>query len=365
MKTKNWTERPARRLGRWGLMMALALTGCNESPRKTPDPVVPAVAVKMTLPRRGEITRTVTLPANVAANQQVALYSKVGGYLKSIHVDKGDRVKAGDLLAEIEVPELIADEARYRAEFELAKLEFRRAEDGQKQAPDLVMAQTLDSARAKLAVAQANLDRANTWWQFCRITAPFAGTIARRSVDPGAFIPAATSGSAAATPALMSLVDFAVVRVQVAVPEAEAPFIRPGLTARITVDELPGAVFPATVSRFSPALDEPTKTLAAELDLTNSAGQLLPGMYAMVKLGVETRTNSILVPVEALMVEKGGSSVFTVRANQAVKLPVKTGFNDGVSAEILEGLPPETPVILIGKLTLTPGQAVLVGEGKP
>ena len=366
MKTYPWRQQ-------WhsltaAVVLGACATGCERAPSNpAAGPTVPAapVAVRLAPARRGDITRNVSLPATLAANQQVALYAKVGGYLKTIRVDKGDRVAAGDLLAEIEVPELLADAARFQAELDLAALEYQRAQDGWKKSPDLVIAQTVDTAKAKLAVARANLDRARTLLDFCRLTAPFAGTVTRRSVDPGAYIPAATAGSAATTPALLSLADFSVVRVQVAVPESEAPFIRNGLGAKVVIEELTGGALSATVTRFSPSLDESTRTLAAELDLPNPQGRLLPGMYAIVKLGVETRTNALLVPVEALVVEKAGTSVFTVAGGKAVKQAVKTGFNDGMNAEVTDGLPADANVVLVGKLTLTAGQALTVVEGKP
>ena len=339
------------------LLIILGLAGCTDSATKPPEKASAPLAVKTTLPKRGDITRGIVLPGNVAANQQAALYAKVGGYLKTIRVDKGDAVKEGDLLAEIEVPELLADAARYKAEMEVAEIDYQRTVEAQKKAPDLVVAQAVDAARAKFDVARANQDHAQTLLSFCRITAPFSGVVTRRSVDPGAFIPAATSGSASATPALLTIMDSAIVRVQVAVPEPETPFIRNGLPVKLTIEELPGRVFNGTVTRYSHSLDEASKTMLVEIDLPNSDGRLLLGMYAIVKLGVETRTN-------ALLVEKAGSSVFKVTAGKAVKIPVKTGFNDGANVEILDALDASTPLILVGKQTLAGGQAVSITETK-
>src|SRR5262249_15467518 len=151
--------------------------------------------------------------------QEATLYAKVAGYLKTISVDKGDQVKAGALLAEIEVPELIAERGRYRAEVEVTGIDYKRLSESQKKAPDLVVPQTVDDARGKWDVAKAELERVETLLNYSRITAPFSGVITRRFVDPGAFIPAATSGSTAQSSALMTLTDFNRVRLQVAVPE--------------------------------------------------------------------------------------------------------------------------------------------------
>lgn len=341
-----------------------ALSGCApSSPNAAPQPAPPAL-VKLTQPRRGEIFRTVSLPATVVANQQATLYSKVGGYLKTITVDKGDDVKQGQVLAEIEAPEVIADFARYQAEAEIADLDHQCASDARQKSPDLVVPQSVDAARAKSLMAKANLERAKTLLGFCRITAPFSGVITRRSVDPGAFVPAATSGSAAQSAVIVTLMDFDRVRVQVAVPENEAPLIKNGLPVKVAVEGLPGRAFDGSVTRSSQVLDDATKTMLVEIDLANPKRELRPGMFATVKIGVEKHSDALLVPVEVATIEKSGTSVFIVADGKARKLPVKTGFNDGTSVEILDGLAPDQAVILVGKQALSNGQAVNVTETK-
>jgi membrane fusion protein, multidrug efflux system len=347
------------------LLAALGLiAGCSQSESKAPSTELPPVAVKLAQPKHGDITRFVSLPGNVIPNQQAALYAKVTGYLKTIRVDKGDSVKEGDLLAEIEVPELLADLARSKAEVEVADIDYKRILEAQQKAPSLVVAQSIDAAKAKSLVARANQERAETLLQFCKIVAPFSGTITKRFVDPGAFIPAATTGNAAQSSPIVTIADFSTVRVQVAVPEPETPFVRNDLPAKIFIDELPNTNFTGTVTRYSHSLDDATKTMLVEIDLPNSDHKLLPGMYANVKLGVETHTNALLIPVDALVTEKTGTSVFKVNAGKAQKAPVKTGFSDGTSVEVLEGVTPEESVILVGKQTLSSGQPVTVTEGK-
>jgi membrane fusion protein (multidrug efflux system) len=336
--------------------------GC--APDKPVEKASAPVAVKLVLPRRGEITRTIALPGNVLPYQQAALYAKVGGYLKTINVDKGDQVAEGATLVEIEVPELLADQSKFKAELDVAEIDYQRTVEAQKKAPDLVVIQSVDAARARDEVARANLERAETLLRFCKIIAPFSGIITKRSVDVGAFIPAATSGSAAPAPALLVVTDFSRVRVQVAVPEPETPFIHNDLPALVTVEELPGAGWPATVTRYTHSLDEATKTMLVEIEVPNPKGQLLPGMYATIKLGAETRTNVLLLPVDALVTEKTGTSVFTVVDGKAAKVPVKTGFNDGAFVEIQSGLPASGPVVLVGKQSLNPGQTVVTTEAK-
>ncbi len=350
-----------------GTLTLTLLCGCARSSSSTKPATVSSSTpanVQVVRAHIGEITRSITLPAEIKAYQQATLYAKVAGYLKTIAVDKGDEVKAGALLAEIEVPELLADLSKYKAEVEVAEIDYKRVSEAQKKASDLVVPQTVDNAKGKLEVAKANLERTETMLGFARITAPFSGTVTRRLVDPGAFIPAATSGGAAQNAALMTLMDFSKVRVQVAVPEPEVPFIKNGLRVKVTVEELPNRVFEGAVTRFAYALDETSKTMLSEIEIPNPKGELRPGMFATVRIVAEQKNDALLIPVEALIVEKIRNSVFAVGGGKAKKVPVKTGFNDGVSVEILEGLKADEPVILAGKQALNDGQPVNAVEGK-
>ena len=171
-----------------GVLCGCDRGGVASSPAKTE----PLLEVKTVHPFRGAIIRNVTLPGEIKAYQQATLYAKVAGYLKTITVDKGDRVKEGDLIADIEVPEMLADLARYKAEVKVAELDYKRLSESQKKLPDLVVPQTVDNAKGKLDVAQASLERTETLLGFAKITAPFSGIVTKRMVDPGALIPAAT-----------------------------------------------------------------------------------------------------------------------------------------------------------------------------
>ncbi|HYM35304.1 MAG TPA: efflux RND transporter periplasmic adaptor subunit, partial [Steroidobacteraceae bacterium] len=285
--------------------------------------------VEVTHPTMGSINRWITLPGDVHALQETTLYAKVAGYLKSIRVDKGDTVKTGDTLAEIEAPELIADLARYRAETEVAKAEYERTQQAVQHAPDLVVPVELDRAKGKYEVAKANLTRIETLLAFAKITAPFPGVITKRFVDLGAFIPAATSGSTAQTAAIVTLMNFNSVRVQVAVPEAEASRVAKGQPVRIAVEAMPGRTFDGAITRYAYALEENSKTMLAEIELPNPKHELRPGMYASVRIGIERHDTVLLIPVAAVLTEKTNAFVFVAQDNVAKKRPIKIGFNDG------------------------------------
>src|SRR5712691_4662364 len=328
------------------------------------QPQAPATPVQTIHPKRGEIVRRITLPGNVMAYQEAMLCAKVAGYLKTISVDKGDTVKQGDLLAEIEAPEMLADLVKAKAEADAAQLDYKRVADAQKKASDLVVPQTVDAARAKSGVAVAGLQRIETLLSYAKIIAPFSGVITKRWVDPGALIPAATSSSAAKSAAVVTLMDFSTVRIDIAVPDTEAPFVKKDLPVKVTVDELPGRTFQGTITRFSYALDESTKTMTTEIEISNVDLALRPGMWAAVEIELQKKENTLLVPAEALITQKNKNSVFVVNHNKAKKVSVQTGFDDGVNVELLKGCSPGDAVITAGKQSVTDGQKVQATESK-
>lgn len=365
-----------------------------------------AAELKFTAPQRGEIVRYVTLPGSIRADQQATLYAKVPGYLKSIKVDIGDKVKAGQVIAELEVPELSADMLRARAavqraeaeqiqakavtakaktEVQVSKTELDRLTKAQKSSPDLVVAQAMDDAKgrnetakaafreaeageslaaARSAEARAAVKRIEALLAFAQVQAPFEGTVTERFVDAGAFIPAATSGSAAKSAAIVTLMDFSKVRATVGVPEMEASLVRTGEPVMVSVEGLGDRSFKGQITRHSFVLDDATRMLQVEADLPNPKNELRPGMYATVKVGVEKHNNALLVPAGALLAEKATSSVFLYEGGKAKKTTVKTGFNDGVSVEITSGLSGGEQVLIFGKTAPADGQAVQATEGK-
>jgi RND family efflux transporter MFP subunit len=359
------------RLGSAALCLSFALSlfgtlcGCRPSAGEAPAKAPAPITVQTVLPRRGEIARSITLPTfRILAYQAATIYAKVPGYLRTLTVDKGDAVQAGQLLGEIEVPELLADEIQWQAETEVAHTNYERMAEARAKAPDLVVPQTVDDLRGAWEVAQAKLQRTRTLLQYARLVAPFTGAVTARFVDPGAFIPAATSGTPAQNAAVVTLMDFSRLRIQVFVPEPEVPFITNGVPVQATVEELPGKIFNGSVTRYANALDEATKTMLTEIEMPNPTRALRPGMYASVRLEVERRQDALLVPVQALLVEKAGASVFTVTDGKAKKNPVRTGFDDGANVQITDGVESGQPVILIGKQALNDGQPVNPVEAK-
>jgi len=320
-----------------------------------------AADLTVTRLKTGDITRTVQLLGEVRPRQQVSLYAKVGGYVKVLRVDIGDRVEAGDLLAELEVPELVADEARARAELALAELETRRAQEAHRQAPDLVPRQNVDAALAKLAVAKAQQERHATLLRFAQIRAPFAGVVSRRSVDLGAFVPAATGGGNGPA-ALFVLTDTAAVRVQAALPETETGLAATGQPVAILAEAAGPKPFEGRLTRLSGVLESPSKTMLIETELANPTGALKPGMYAQVRLGIETHRGVRLLPLTAVVMEKTVATAYVHEAGKARRRVLKAGFNDGTHLEVIDGLKPEEDVLIPQGATLADGQPVNVAR---
>jgi RND family efflux transporter MFP subunit len=325
---------------------------------------LPPIEVQTIHPRRGSITRNLTLPAEVKPYQEATLYAKVTGYLKTIAVDKGDRIKQNEFMAEIEAPELLADVAKYKAELVVAEIDLKRLAESQQKAPDLVVPQAVDNARAKVDVAKANLERTQVLLNFTKLTAPFSGVVTRRMVDPGAFIAAATSGSTPQTAAILTLADFSKVRVQFAVPEIDAALVKEGQPVVLTTEDLPGRSFNCKVTRFAYAIDDGNKTMLVEAEMPNANLELRPGMYAMAKIGIQRKEDALLLPAEAVLVEKSGSYVLNVAGNKAKRTKVQTGYNDGSNVEIVSGINLQEQAILPGKRIVGDGQPIVITEVK-
>ena len=298
-------------------------------------------SVRIVHPHRGEAHRVLTLPAEVHPLYQVTLYTKVAGYLDTLTVDKGDFVKKGGLIANIDVPELQIEKVKYEAELELAmanlqQLEAASAKAGSAAADDAD--EKLAVARAKLNVAKANVKNTETMLQYARINAPFDGFVTKRYVDPGAFIPAPNAADTPEAAAIVNLTDFATLRIQIPVPETEVPHIVAGQTVVMTTDDLPGKRFEGKVTRYYHALDRHTKTMLTEVQMPNPNLELRPGMLMSARIDIEQKNDVQLLPASALVKEKTNTFVFTVVDAKAKKVAVKVGFSDGPEVEIESGV---------------------------
>jgi RND family efflux transporter MFP subunit len=348
----------------------LLFCGCEPSGTvSAPPAAIPPPAVKTVHPHPGDVCRYINLPGEVHPLFQVTLFAKVDGYLDTLTVDKGDSVKAGDLIADIDVPELRANKIKDAAELELAEAEFKQISEAATNNPVNGSPEETEAAKnrialaqSRLAVAKGNLEYVESMLQYARITAPFDGIITKRYVDPGAYIPVPNAAATPEAAAIVNLTDLQTLRLQVAVPETEASHIHIGQPIRWTTDDFPGQNFDGTVTRAYWALDEATRTMLTEDQMENPGMKLMPGMLVNARISIEKKQNVLLVPVAALDQEKENSFVFIFDSGRARKTPVQAGFNDGTNVEIMSGVKPGDLVILAEKQTIMDGQSVKIAD---
>jgi RND family efflux transporter MFP subunit len=331
------------------LLLALAACDRPDGAPASGAAAGPALRVRTVKLARQDISRKVVLPANVRADAEVTLYAKVTGYLKSITKDRGDRVKAGELVAVLDIPEMTSEIAHARASFAIEESTCRRLEAIRKAEKSAVTDQDLDLAHAKRDMAEAMLKKLETMKGYTEIRAPFDGTVTERFVDPGAFLKESK---------ILSIVDTAKVRVLVDVPEAEVRFAQTGTEAGIRFDALPGRRVKAAISRTTGTLDPILRTMRVELDVPNRDLSLYPGMFARVELGVERRPHALVIPSKAVAILQERAFVFVDLGGTVKKVGVTLGTADGEWFEACSGLTGDELIILPEGKALVDGMAV-------
>ncbi|HEU0121481.1 MAG TPA: efflux RND transporter periplasmic adaptor subunit [Bryobacteraceae bacterium] len=330
---------------------------------------VPAVSVVR--PKNGARMQEILLPGNVQAFSDAPIYSRTNGYLKAWYFDIGSHVKQGQLLAEIETPEVgkeleqaSAQLATAQASLDLARstaerwqglLESNsvsRQETDEKIAAMHVQKTTFDAARS-------NVRRLEDLQSFQKIYAPFDGVITARNTDVGALITAGTGG---AGKELFHLSAVERLRVFVNVPQVYASACRPGSVAAISLQEMPGRTFSAKLVRTSNAIDAAGRTLLTEFEMDNSTGAVLPGAYVSVSLKLTEPTRAVTVPATALLFRAEGLRIALVRNGKAELLPIEIGRDFGTDVEVVSGLPADALVVADPADSLTSGAKVRVTQ---
>jgi RND family efflux transporter MFP subunit len=332
--------------------------------RQTDALAAPTVAV--VTPARASAQQMLVLPGNVEAFQEANIYARTSGYLHRWYSDIGTRVKRGDLLADIDAPELDAELAQARsdaatasANYDIARVTAARWQEMLKD--DAVSRQsseenvsTMKAKQAMLAAAQANVGRLAQLQSFEKVTAPFDGVITVRNVDTGALIDAGNGGTPAA---LFRLAETDRLRVFVDVPQDQAADVVAGAEANLALPQYPGRSFTGTVARTSGAIDAGSRTLRVEVDMDNPDGAVLPGAYAQVSLPLSAAKPGLSLPANALLFRPAGVQVAVVDAKGAVQLRTVTlGRDFGARVEIRSGLQGNERVIV------NPGDAVSAGQ---
>jgi multidrug efflux pump subunit AcrA (membrane-fusion protein) len=351
---------------------------------KTTDQAA-VLTVSVVHPQTGAPSNELVLPGNAQAFTDTPIYSRTSGYLRKWYFDIGARVKQGELLAEIDTPEIDRQVQQGRADLQTAQANFNLAQTTATRWEFLlktnsVSKQETDQAESNVRATQAivdsntaNVHRLEELQSFEKVYAPFDGVITARNTDVGALITAGASpGTGSGTtinaapggnPAARELFHVAAlhtIRVFVAVPEVYAGSAVNGGTVILTADANPGRTFRGMLVRNSNAIDPASRTLLVEVDVANSDGQLLPGAYASVHLKVAGQAHSLTVPANTLLFRTEGLRVGVVRNGQAQLIPIHIGRDYGARVEVVSGLAPTDEVILDPVDSLISGAPVTV-----
>jgi RND family efflux transporter MFP subunit len=341
--------------------------------------VVPVVKAN-----REDLQTDATLQAEFVPYQDIAVHAKVSGYVSMIRVDIGDRVKQGDLLATLEIPELQDNINKAKAslsarEQEISKAQadydnqhqiYQRLGDVAKAHPNMVAQQDLDTSKSKEVAAQgalgaaqqhrdeaqAELGRLNTLAAYEKITAPFDGIITQRFADIGSLIQAGTSSNTQALP-LVQLAQDELLRLRFPVPEAQTPLIENGKKVEVTVPAL-NRTFVGTITRSAWMINRSTRTMTTEVDVENPQGVIKAGMYAYVKLPLQVANQALAVPVQALTTGDDPTVFVLTKEDRLQERKVKVGLRTAYKAEILGGLEDGDVVVVGNRAGLVSGEKV-------
>jgi RND family efflux transporter MFP subunit len=342
--------------------------------QETQELAIPVVAVIH--PKAGAPQQEIVLPGDMQPFTDAPIYARTNGYLKKWYVDIGARVRVGQLLAEIDAPEVDQQLQQARADLATTQANLRLAEITATRYKDLLKTESVaqqDSDNAngnyearKTAVesARSNVKRLEETQSFEKIYAPFDGMITARNTDIGALIDSGSSGGTARE--LFHIAAVSRLRVYINVPQIYSPHVKPGLRAELVLAEFPGRKFEGTIVRDSGAIDNNTRTLLTEIDVNNPTGELKPGAYAEVHLKLPTSVTTFTLPINATIFKSAGMQVATVKNDKTIALvPITPGRDFGAEIEILAGVKSGDSVVINPPDSLTEGQAVHLLQPQP
>jgi RND family efflux transporter MFP subunit len=307
------------------------------------------------------VAREITLPGDVRGFQQTTLYAKIAGYVKDIRVERGQKVRADQILAVVFSPETDEQVRSARSNAEVTKINAER--DLRLASPGVVSEVDRDNALNMARMADAQLAQAADLKEYEIVRAPFAGTVTARYVDNGALLPAATTSTSQAQP-VVDLADTDTLRVLMYVGQDAAPFVHQGLETEVWQDERPAQIVHAQMTHCTGALDVRTRTMQCEIDFDNRPYGIQPGTFMHVRIHLQVPPQPV-VPDEALVVKDGKYWVGLVRDGKAQYVEVELGTNDGRTLRINKGLQGGETVMLSPPMELEDGSPVQAREKKP
>jgi RND family efflux transporter MFP subunit len=311
-------------------------------------------------------SRALTLPGDVRGFLQSTVYAKIAGYVKSMRVDKGDHVRAGQVLGVLESPEVDQQVAAAEADLLVKRRTFERYQRLVKK--DFVSVQDFETVRAEYEVSQATLRQTLALREYETLRAPYAGVVTARYADPGTLVPAATGSTQSALP-LVDVADLRRLRILAYVQQDAAPFVHAGDRVRIAVDQQPDLRIEAPVDRCAQALDPRTRTMLCEVWLENEH-RLYPGTFVHVTFQLAA-PRAPIIDSSALILREDKPAVAVVRDEHVHFIPVRPGLDDGKTVQILDGLHAGERVVLSPSSELAEGDAVQAivqqpaGGGRP
>jgi RND family efflux transporter MFP subunit len=326
--------------------------------------------VEVARPQRGAPDEQLTLPGNTMAFIDTPIYARTNGYLKKWYFDIGAHVKQGDLLAEIETPEIDQQLRQARADLATAEANVRLAEITAGRNVDLLKSDSVSRQERDNAVAafdadktivnsrQADVARLEQLQSYEKVFAPFDGVVTARRTDIGSLIAAGTGSPASE---LFHMASLSTLRIYVAVPETYARAARADAPVSVTFEEFPGEHFDGKVVRNSNSIDAASRTLNVEVDVDNAKGEIMPGAYGFVHFTLD-HANGLTIPANTLLFRRDGLQVAVVRGGKAQLISVKVGRDYGDQVEIVSGLAPDDRVILDPSDSLVSGAEVQAGQ---
>ena len=329
--------------------------------------------VNVTHPIAGPAENDIELPGNLMAFNEASIFARTNGYLKSWSTDIGTRVKDGQVMAEIEAPDVDAQLrqanatlSQSKANLEIANLNYDRQRDllAKKVASQQEFDQNrtnVDAMKASTQAAEASVQNLTVQKDFQQIKSPFDGVVTKRNTDVGALISASNGGQE-----LFRVARTDILRVYVYVPQAYAAYVKEGSTASLNFAEFPGEKFEGKVAHIAGAIDPATRTLQTEIQVDNKEGRLFPGAFARVQLALPLKKAPTVIPVNTLIFRKEGSQVATVGADGVVHLKsVTIGQDFGTSLEVTYGVTPQDQIVVNPPDSLADGAKVQVAAPKP
>ncbi len=326
------------------------VAGDADSQSKDEKSAESAIPVEVAAPVRGEMLAMYSGTATLEAEADAEVIAKVGGEVMRLFVEEGDRVKAGQVLAQLDDRQLRLQAAQARAALAKTERDFNRQIELHDKG--LVSAGAFEGLKFDLDNLRAANDLAQLSLSYSAIRSPFSGTVSTRHIKVGQEIAIGSK--------LFRVTDPTPLKASVFVPERELARLKPGQTATIAVDALAGRTFPAIVKLVSPTVDAATATFKVTLEVNDPEGNLKPGMFSRVGIVFERRSDTLTIPRIALLDTDGSANVFVVTGGKAEQRPIKTGLSNSGKVEVVEGLTGGEQVVVVGQTGLKDGNPVRV-----